>query len=264
MTNMKRLLSIAAVLLVVFSLCGCEAEEKYPNHTESFYVNDFAEVLSDADEQELLTKAVALQNATTAQVVVATVNSLHGDEPYYYATELARQWGVGDAETDNGILVLLSTGDREIFIAVGYGLEGALPDSKTGRIIDVYGLEYLKNDEFGKGIKAISEALINEVYIEYGLEPEAGYVNIDMIPQQSAAETGNVLVSWIIMIIIIVILSFITRGRSGRFFFFGMPHIHTGSHGGFRSGGGFGGGFGGGGFRGGGGGFGGGGAGRGF
>lgn len=257
---MKRLLSIAAVLLVVFSLCGCEAEEKYPKHTESFYVNDFAEVLSDTEEQELLQKAVALENATTAQVVVATVTSLHGDEPYYYATELARQWGVGNNEADNGILVLLSTGDREIFIAVGYGLEGALPDSKTGRIIDVYGLQYLKNDEFGKGIKAISEALINEVYIEYGLEPEAGYINIEMIPEQNTPEPSEVLVSWVIMIIIIVILSFITRGRSGGFFFFGMPHIHTGSHGGFRSGGGFGGG----GFRGGGGGFGGGGAGRGF
>ena len=257
---MKRLLSIAAVLLVVFSLCGCEAEEKYPNHTESFYVNDFAEVLSDTEEQELLQKAVALENATTAQVVVATVTSLHGEEPYYYATELARQWGVGNNEADNGILVLLSTGDREIFIAVGYGLEGALPDSKTGRIIDVYGLQYLKNDEFGKGIKAISEALINEVYIEYGLEPEAGYINIDMVPEQITSEVGEVAVSWVIMLIVIIILSFISRRRSGGFFFFGMPHIHTGSHGGFRSGGGFGGG----GFRGGGGGFGGGGAGRGF
>lgn len=257
---MKRLLSIAAVLLVVFSLCGCEAEEKYPKHTESFYVNDFAEVLSDTEEQELLQKAVALENATTAQVVVATVTSLHGEEPYYYATELARQWGVGNNEADNGILVLLSTGDREIFIAVGYGLEGALPDSKTGRIIDVYGLEYLKNDEFGKGIKAISEALINEVYIEYGLEPEAGYINIDMVPEQITSEVGEVAVYWVIMLIVIIILSFISRRRSGGFFFFGMPHIHTGSHGGFRSGGGFGGGS----FRGGGGGFGGGGAGRGF
>ena len=257
---MKRLLSIAAVLLVVFSLCGCEAEEKYPKHTESFYVNDFAEVLSDTEEQELLQRAVALENTTTAQVVVATVTSLHGEEPYYYATELARQWGVGNNEADNGILVLLSTGDREIFIAVGYGLEGALPDSKTGRIIDVYGLEYLKNDEFGKGIKAISEALINEVYIEYGLEPEAGYINIDMVPEQITSEVGEVAVYWVIMLIVIIILSFISRRRSGGFFFFGMPHIHTGSHGGFRSGGGFGGGS----FRGGGGGFGGGGAGRGF
>lgn len=259
MTNMKRFLSIAAVLLLIFSLCGCETEEKYPKATEQFYVNDFAEVLTDTEEQELLQKAVALQNATTAQVVVATVNSLQGDEPYYYATELARQWGVGDKEADNGILVLLSTGDREIFIAVGYGLEGALPDSKTGRIIDVYGLEHLKNDEFGKGIKSISEALINEVYIEYGLEPEAGYVNIDMVPEQTTTEASEVVVSWVIMIIIIIILSFITRRRSGGFFFFGMPHIHTGSHNSFRSGSGFGGGF-----RGGGGGFGGGGAGRGF
>ena len=252
---MKRLISIAAVLLVLFALCGCEEKDKYPEPTENFYVNDFADVMTDSDESEFLSRAVALEKATTAQVVIATVEDLGGDEPYEYATELGRQWGVGNDETDNGVLILFARDDREIFIAVGYGLEGALPDSKTGRIIDVYGLEDLKNDNFSKGILSIGKALINEVYIEYGLQPEEGYVNIDNI-QEEIVDPAKVGVSWAVLIVILIILMLLSRRRGGIIFF---PMFHGG--GGFHSGGG---GFSGGGFSGGGGSFGGGGAGRGF
>ncbi len=255
---MKRLISIAAVLLVLFALCGCEEKEKYPKPTDNFYVNDFADVMTDSDESEFLSRAVALEKATTAQVVIATVEDLGGDEPYEYATELGRQWGVGNDETDNGVLILFARDDREIFIAVGYGLEGALPDSKTGRIIDVYGLEDLRNDNFSKGILSIGKALINEVYIEYGLQPEEGYVNIDNI-QEEIVDPAEVGVSWAVLIIILIILMLLSRRRGGIIFF---PMFHGG--GGFHGGGFSGGGFSGGGFSGGGGSFGGGGAGRGF
>ena len=255
---MKRLISIAAVLLVLFALCGCEEKDKYPEPMDNFYVNDFADVMTDSDESEFLSRAVALEKATTAQVVIATVEDLGGDEPYEYATELGRQWGVGNDETDNGVLILFARDDREIFIAVGYGLEGALPDSKTGRIIDVYGLEDLRNDNFSKGILSIGKALINEVYIEYGLQPEEGYVNIDNI-QEEIIDPAKVGVSWAVLIIILIILMLLSRRRGGIIFF---PMFHGG---GFHGGGGFsGGGFSGGGFSGGGGSFGGGGAGRGF
>lgn len=252
---MKRLISIAAVLFLLFALCGCEEEEKYPQPSDNFYVNDFADVMTDSDEQEFLSRAVALEKATTAQVVVATVEDLGGDEPYEYATELGRQWGIGNEEADNGVLILFARDDREIFIAVGYGLEGALPDSKTGRIIDVYGLEDLRNDNFSKGILSIGKALINEVYIEYGLQPEEGYVNIENI-QEEIVDPAEVGVSWAVLIIILIILMLLSRRRGGIIFF---PMFHGG--GGFHSGGG---GFSGGGFSGGGGSFGGGGAGRGF
>ncbi len=257
---MKRLISIAAVLSLMLCLCGCEQKEKYPEPTEQFFVNDFANVIDDARESEFVAKAAALDKATTAQVVIATVEDLGGDEPYEYATELGRKWGVGNEESDNGIVILLSRDDREIFVAVGYGLEGALPDSKTGRIIDVYGLSYLKNDDFSTGLINIGEAIINEVYIEYGLAPAEGYVNIENVIPTVDAEDGEVVVSWVIMLVVVIIISLLTRRRGGMFFF-GMPHIHYGGHSGgsFRSGGG---GFGG--FRGGGGSFGGGGAGRGF
>jgi len=260
----KRILSVlAAVLLLGGLLCGC-SEEGFPTATERFFVNDFADVITSADEDGMYNLAVALNNSTTAQVVVVTVESLDGMEPYEYALELGREWGVGTEEKDNGIVVLFSEGDREIYIAVGYGLEGALPDSKTGRIIDVYGLDYLRNDEFSKGLSAIQKALVNEVYIEYGMEPQEGYIAIDKLPADvSDEDAGDVLMAWIIMVIIIIILLSIFRRGNRGFMWFGGPHIHMGGFSGGSSGG-FGGFSGGGGFRGGGGSFGGGGAGRGF
>ena len=146
-------------------LCGCTEKNSFPTATEEFYVNDFADVISETDEQKILSNAVALAQKTTAQVVVVTVEDLGGEAPADFALEIGRKWGVGDAEKDNGGVILLSEGDREIYISVGYGLEGALPDSKTGRIIDTYGMEYLRADDFSKGLFEISKQIVGEVYI---------------------------------------------------------------------------------------------------
>ena len=251
---------MAAVLVcIIIALCGCESTSGYPKATERFFVNDFADVLDSNDEDTMYNMAVSLNNSTTAQVVVVTVESLNGKEPYEYALELGREWGVGTEEKNNGIVILLSEGDREIYIAVGYGLEGALPDSKTGRIIDVYGLEYLRRDDFSKGITAIQNAIVNEVYIEYGMEPQGDYVGTELI-QVSGEGAGEVVVSWVIMLVIVAVFMLLSSRRRGGFFWFGGPPFMGGGFGSGSSSGGFGGG----GFRGGGGSFGGGGAGRGF
>ena len=257
---MKKIVSILIVLLVALSLCGCDLTEGYPTPTDRFFVNDFADIISDEDENEIYNDAANLYNKTTAQVVVITVDDLNGEEIADYALNIGREWGVGSEEENNGVVILLSRDDREIYIAVGYGLEGALPDSKTGRIIDRYGISYFSEDEFSKGLVSVSDAIINEVYIEYGLSAEEGYIPINQLPDEAEEDGEGVLISWGIMMLVIIVYLIVFRGRG--FIWFGGPPF--GGRGGF-GGGSFGGGsFGGGGFRGGGGSFGGGGAGRGF
>ena len=255
------------------------AANKYSEPTSRFFVNDFADVIDNADEEEIFSRAAALNDKTTAQVVTVTVKSLNGEEPADYALNLGRQWGVGQKDKDNGVVILLSTAERQIYIAVGGGLEGALPDSKTGRIIDDYGLSYLKENNFSKGLLEISRAVINEVYIEYGEEPEEGYTPIEDSETEVDPYTAKVAVSWILLLALVFFYLLIFGRRHRRFFWFGGPPHGGGGFGGF-SGGGFGGhsggscggggcsggggSFGGGGVSGGGGSFGGGGAGRGF
>lgn len=260
---LSRVVSIALILFVAVCFCGCTANKKegYPSPTEKFFVNDFADIISDADEEVIYQSGAALYGATTAQAVVVTVDTTNGEEISEYALNLAREWGIGSEDKDNGVLVLLAAEDREVYIAVGYGLEGALPDSKTGRIIDTYGLEYFEKDNFSTGLASVYSSVANEIYIEYGIQPSEDYTPISQIPSYELEQSSGLKVgiSWLILIVVVALyVAFF--GRRGGFFFFGGPTFFGGS-GGFR-GGGFGGGFGGGGFRGGGGGFGGGGAGR--
>ena len=266
---MKKLINIiTAALAVCIFILPLSAANKYPKPTSQFFVNDFAEVIEQSAEDEIYSKGAALQEKTTAQVVVVTVDTLDGEEPADYALELGREWGVGQEEEDNGVVILLAKTERQIYIAVGYGLEGALPDSKTGRIIDIYGLEYLKNNDFSNGLLEIFKAVVNEVYIEYGEEPEEGYTAIEDTNEETLEEYGaRVAASWVIMIAVVILFVLIFGRRRRGFFWFGGPFGGGGfGGGGFHGGsGGFGGGsFGGGGFGGGGGSFGGGGAGRGF
>ena len=138
--------------------------------TSNFYVNDYADVLSKETEDYIMNTNVELNNKTGAQIVVVTVKSLDGKSIEEYATELFRKFGIGDKTKNNGVLLLCSTGDRRFRIEVGYGLEGALPDGKTGRIQDEYIIPYLKNDNYDEGIKNGYNAILEEVCKEYNVE----------------------------------------------------------------------------------------------
>lgn len=258
----------AAVIALCF--CGCdESEEKSLKATDRFFVNDFAGVIDSSDEDSIYNYGKGLyENEATkgAQVVAVTVESTDGVDPADYALDLGRSWGVGNKEEDNGVVILLASEDRNIEISVGYGLEGALPDSKVGRLLDIYAIPYLKDDDFSKGMEEVYKAVVNEVYREYGITPE-GYVSPDEAQDGSEDDeyAGKVIISWVILIIVVSIFLGIFRKKifrgGGPFggaggFFIGGPGVFSGGSG--KSGGGFGG------FSGGGGSFGGGGAGRSF
>lgn len=254
--------AVTVALTFSFAACDEQKKENYPEPTERFFVNDFAGVMTEEDMNTVYTKGAALNEQTTAQAVIVTVESLDGKAAADYALELGRQWGVGDSEKDNGIVILFSEQDREIYIAVGYGLEGALPDSKTGRIIDAYGIPYFSSDEFSTGLVNIYNSIVNEIYIEYGITPDENYTPIAFLPQSDADEEislAKVALSWLVLIVIVSLYVAIF-GRRGGLFIFGGPRFFGGN---FNNHGGFGGSSGGfGGFSGGGGSFGGGGAGR--
>lgn len=256
---MKRFLKTAciAALLCALFVCTAAAANKYPTQTNRFFVNDFAGVISNTDADTMYNLGKNLDAACGAQVVVVTVDSLDGTPIEDYAYTLANEWQLGDKEKDNGVLLLLAVSDREVRIEVGSGLEGALPDSKTGRILDRYGIDYFAVDEFSVGLTSVYTSIYNEVCIEYGVQPQEGYEPVE-------EEDFSVLdIAEFVVLIIVFIIIFSNRRRFARRGFWIWP-------GGFHGGGGFGGhsgGFGGGsggfgGFSGGGGGFSGGGASR--
>ncbi len=115
-------------------------------------VNDFAGVLT-ADEERALTALVQeVEDATTAEIAVATVTGLDGMSVDEYATRLFAEWGVGQADKDNGVLILVAPAEREMRIEVGYGLEGVLPDGLAGQIIRETFLPKFRDNQYGAGI----------------------------------------------------------------------------------------------------------------
>ncbi len=242
------------VVSTVLLLCvGCDevASSGLPDATEKFFVNDYADILSDTDEATVFEAGVNLQNATGAQVVLLTVDDLGGMAMEDYTLTIARNWGIGDAEKDNGILLLFTTDGPHSRVEVGYGLEGALPDSKAGRILDNYLVPWYDDaDAWSAQLTDTYRALVNEVYAEYGMTESQFPLEMPFEDE----DEGDLIMIIPMLIILILLLS---SKRRGIFF---LPHF-----GGFNGGSGFygGGGFrGGGGFSGGGGGFGGGGASR--
>ena len=118
-------------------------------------------------EQYILSTNQELESKTGAQIVVVTIPSLEGQSLEEYATDLFRQWGIGDGEKDNGVLLLCAVEDRLFRVEVGYGLEGDLPDGKTGRMQDEYIIPLLQENQFDAGIKNGYNAFLQEVAAVY-------------------------------------------------------------------------------------------------
>ena len=256
---MKKLLLICLAICLTFTVgCTVQAKASDLQPTDRFFVNDFANVIDQADEDAMYAAGVQLFKKTGAQVVVVAVDSIDGRDIDEYGVQLGRAWGIGDAEKDTGLLLLLAMEEREVAISVGYGLEGAVTDVQSGIFLDTYALPYFENGDYSAGLAATYDALINEVYLEFGLEADPDYVPIEEIEEASEGSMVGIL---ILLILICIISTGLRRARrvSPGFFIFPTGGFHH------RGGGGFGGGGGGfGGFSGGGGSFGGGGASRGF
>ncbi len=250
-------LCLAAVVLLLFFLFNSKALAVGYEPTKDFFVNDFAGVLSQQDKAEIQQLGATLYEKTTAQLVLVTVPDLEGQALEDYSLSLLRQWGIGQKGEDNGVLLLLSVADRKVRFEVGYGLEGALPDGKVGRLLDEYGIPYFAEDQFSTGLRECYKAATAVVSQEYGVEMSALAEYNEALDKENNSGWVDAVMG-IIVLIIIISLFFGNRGNRG-----GGHYRGGGYYGGGFYGGGFGSG-GGGGFSGGGGSGGGGGASRGF
>ncbi len=239
---------------------------QFPEPTKEIYVTDSANILDESTKNMMMSVNYAYQNQTEKpQIVVVTVDSFDGLTKEEYAYQLFNKWKIGSDSANNGVLILLSTGEREIKIEVGYGLEGAITDGTAGEILD-NNLTYLKEDDYNTGLRNIFSEVALKVNEEYHYQDETIFKDYtdELEEAQTNAEEGSSgkLSPGVIALIVIVVITFIIismingggprggsrgpfgngRGRGGG------PFIGGGFGGGRQggSGGGFGGGFGGG------------------
>lgn len=153
---MKYLLSF---ILFLFTLSinaeeTCLLNEKAPKQL----VVDRADILDTKAEENLERLLVNFSKETSNQILVVTVNDLCGYDKSEFTYTLGENWGVGQKEFDNGVVLMVkphgSAGDRHTFIAVGYGLEGAIPDAIAKRIVEKELIPHFKKGDFEGGILA--------------------------------------------------------------------------------------------------------------
>jgi uncharacterized protein len=251
---MRAVVGLALLVIVIAPVHA--AEIAFPALTGR--VVDQANILSAETESAVANTSNSLEAKTTNQLVVATLASLQGQTIEDFGYQLGRQWGIGRAGKNNGILLIVAPKERAVRIEVGYGLEGTITDAVSRGIIEQEILPRFRNDDYNGGVRAgvttIAQILMGDANTASRLT-EVGARKV--VPQR-----GN----WNWMFILFVVAFFILpRLFGGSRMRRGLGGLWLGGIGGRRGGGfgsgGFGsGGFGGGGFRGGGGSFGGGGA----
>jgi uncharacterized protein len=116
-------------------------------------VTDLANVIDAGTEAELNGRLDQLERQTSSEIAVVTVPSLDGVPVDDYAVRLFKEWGIGQARQDNGVLVLVAPNEREMRIEVGYGLEGILPDGLAGEIIRDQFIPRFREDDYNGGIR---------------------------------------------------------------------------------------------------------------
>lgn len=141
-------LPLAILFLAAASFCSA-AEPAIPN--PAGFVTDAAGVLGEwAGKTDALCRDIERQ--TGSEVAVLTVTTTAPLDAQQYAQMVFDRWKVGKKGKDNGVLVLLAAGDRKMWIATGYGVEGVLPDGKAGEIRDRMMLPLFRQNRYGEGI----------------------------------------------------------------------------------------------------------------
>ncbi|MEW6398478.1 MAG: TPM domain-containing protein [Bacillota bacterium] len=140
----------------------------------SGFVNDFAGVLSAAERQSLEEFCSSLEARTGAEMAIVTVRRTGDESIQMYAVRLFEAWGIGKKGRDNGLLILAAMEDRRVWVEVGYGLEGILPDGKVGAILDRYLVPAFKEGRYGEGLSACARALAAEIEAAPAEEAERG------------------------------------------------------------------------------------------
>jgi len=261
---MRKLLPLLFILLMLFvPAVQIAGAIEYPVLTE--HITDNAGIINAEYRQKIGDLLDRIEKNTTAQVAILTIKSLEGEDKATYATEVGQKSGIGQKDTDNGLLLLIAMDDGQgngkgaYFVTTGYGLEGTLPDATIAQINNEVLLPYLKKGKETGDISYYGQGIYEEMLVFEGL-----LTNNSEIRSKygiSSSSNGPSSGEWIIIIIVVVIFAIViivlTTGGSGRGGG-GSGYSSGGYSGGYSSGGGSssggssGGGFGGGSFGGGG------------
>ena len=175
-------------------------------------VVDQAELLTPAVEAAVTSKLAQLETDTGDQFVVVTLDSLQDHEIEDYGYRLGRAWGIGNAENDSGVLLIVAPNERKVRIEVGYGLEPVLTDALSNQIIQTDILPPFRDGDYSRGIETGVDAVIAQLRLD---PAEAAARAAEAAPSEAEAPVFPAII--IALIFIFFFLSLLRSiGRKGR------------------------------------------------
>lgn len=195
----RKVLVFLAVFFLVLSTFSFAQENPLPDPSYEGYVYDEAGVLGQETKDIIIQKAKRLDQKTGAQIVVAIIPSLKGEEIEDYSVRLFQHWKIGNT-SDQGVLLLISMEDHKIRIETGYGLEGPLPDMVCAEIIDGMG-PYFREGNPDQGVLYAFKELYTRTAEELGYQDTG-----EEIPLENSENSSSINMETIITIIIILII----------------------------------------------------------
>lgn len=194
---MKR---IIIFLLLVSNLVFAQTTPVIPAKTNNL-INDFANILTNEQEEDLRTLSRSIQSESSAQIVLVTTDDLDKDYPIeQFSIDLAQSWGIGQRDSDNGMLILICPKNHKARMEVGYGLEGVLTDAYTRQLQADYFKPNFRNNDFHKGIR---EAMVE---IKKAISPEA-QEQLRMLEQQRQRESEEATAAFLNFLLWFVIIA---------------------------------------------------------
>ena len=254
MTVQCERLIFAFLAILASAICAYGAETIPPKPDR--YFNDYAGAVSPGAAQRFNEQLAQFERETSDQVLVVVYHSMQSDSSIDdYTRRVAQAWGVGQKTQRNGVVLFVFVDDRKMFIQVGYGLEGALPDFTAFDITERHIKPSFRNQDYEGGIATGIDLICKAIRGEY-----KGTGKTVQDSRSSQSGTAGLLVFFFVLILILIAVRASRRFGGYRYTGGGGPFVsgNWGSGGGWSSsssGGGFSG------FSGGGGSFGGGGAG---
>ncbi len=152
-------LALLMLVFVIFALPGWALREV---PAPEGYINDFAGVLSASEKAEFVSLVEGLEQRHGDELALVIIDTLPEGfaDTRDFAQGLFDNWGVGKADLDNGVIVVLCIGERRVEIITGYGVEGVLPDIFCTRLLEEYAVPHFKDDDWYSGLAALMPALV--------------------------------------------------------------------------------------------------------
>jgi uncharacterized protein len=172
-------------------------------------VADFAGLLSGGQRMSLEMKLSEYDRVYSTQIAIVTINDLGGMEPADFSDQLGEAWGVGRAGKENGVLILVNPGEDgqrgNVHIAIGYGLEGVIPDITAKQIVDREILPSFREGRFFDGLDQATNVLMQLAAGEFPVE------------EYNQAEEPSLIALMITVFIIFMVVFLISRKRSAHY-----------------------------------------------